>query len=231
MLECAREKTEVQEGVIMEFNIKSQTRAVRDVVYEHLKKAILEGYYKPGCQLNERQLAQQFNVSTTPLKEALRRLEQEGLIETKSRIGSFVAENVMVSIEEINLVRAALEGVAARLAAIKIRDEEIAEFSEVIKNMQHYTETKELEKLVEVNDYFHKLISIFARNDYITKQVAATRSFDLKRVLSGQEEIEHAYNEHYLIYTKIIERDPDGAEEAIRKHINRNTEFIRSRAK
>lgn len=213
------------------FNIKDQTRSVRDVVYEQLKKAILEGHYKPGCQLNERQLAQQFNVSTTPLKEALRHLEQEGLIETRPRIGSFVSQDIMISIEEINLVRAALEGIAARLAAMKIDEAEIEQFGKIIEEMAYYTKTKKLEKLVETNDYFHKLISIFARNNYIAKQVAATRSFDLKKVLSDPAELELAYNDHYLIYTKIIQRDPDGAEAAIRDHINRNVEFIRAKGK
>lgn len=213
------------------FDISSQTRSVRDVVYEKLKKAILGGVYKPGCQLNERQLAQQFNISTTPLKEALRHLEQEGLVETRSRIGSFVALDIMVSIEEINLVRAALEGVAARLASIKITDAEIEQLGQVIEKMRIYTQTRNLEKLVEVNDYFHKLISHFAKNNYIVKQVEVTRSFDLKKLLSDQDEIEPAFHDHYLIYSRIIAKDPDGAEAAIRAHINRNTEFIRQRSK
>lgn len=213
------------------FDISSQTRSIRDVVYEELKKAILGGVYKPGSQLNERQLAQQFNVSTTPLKEALRHLEQEGLVETRARIGSFVSMDIMVSVEEINLVRAALEGVAARLAATKITDAEMAQLGQVIEEMRLYTETKNLERLVEVNDYFHRLISHIAKNNYIAKQVEVTRSFDLKRVLASPAEIEPAFNDHYLIYRQIIARDPDGAEAATRAHISRNTDFIRQRSK
>lgn len=217
--------------VNISFDIAAQTRSVRDVVYEKLKKAILEGYYKPGCQLNERQLAQQFNVSTTPLKEALRRLQQEGLIETRARIGSFVSPDVMTSIEEINLVRAALEGVAARLAATKITPEEIEQLSEVVEEMRDCTEKKNLERLVEVNNYFHKLISVFAKNNYITKQVEATRSFDVKSVLGDPDESGHAFKDHYLIYTKIAAKDAEGAEAAIRTHILRNSNFIRQRSK
>jgi len=221
----------IKRGIIMSFSfdIQSQTRSVRTAVYEKLKKAILEGYYKPGCQLNERQLARQFNVSTTPLKEALRHLEEQGLIETRPRVGSFVALDVMVSIEEINLIRGAIEGVAARLAAMKITAAEIAQFDQVIKEMKLFTTTKNLPKLVEINDQFHKLISHCAKNNYIAKQVEATRSFDLKKVLSHPDELELAFNDHYLIYTKIINRDPDGAEAAIRSHINRNVDFIRQK--
>lgn len=104
--------------------IASETRLIRDVVYQKLKEAILAQKYKPGAHLIERELAQQFNISTTPLKEALGFLKQEGLVVTRPRVGTFVSDDIMISLEEINLVRAALEGIAARLAAAKITGRE-----------------------------------------------------------------------------------------------------------
>jgi len=94
-------------------NIAQQTRSVRDVVYEKMKEAILMEQYKPGFRLNERELARQFRISTTPLKEAFRLLEQEGLVVTRPRVGTYVSADIMTSIEEIHMVRAALEGVGA----------------------------------------------------------------------------------------------------------------------
>ena len=210
-------------------DISAKTRSVRDVVYEKLKEAILKGDYKSGFHLNERELARQFMISTTPLKEALRHLEQEGLVITRPRVGSFVSNDVMVSIEEINLVRAAVEGVAARLAATKMDEDEIVQLGQVVKEMELYTKERNPEKVLEVNTYFHKLIAIFAKNNYVLKQIEAIRSFDLaprNKTLSNIDELDRALNEHQLIYKKIIMRDPDGAEEAVRTHINRSTRFV-----
>lgn len=210
-------------------DITSQTRSVRDVVYEKLKEGILMGEYKPGFHLSERQLAQQFMISTTPLKEALRHLEQEGLVVTRPRVGSFVSNDVMMSLEEINLVRSAVEGVAARLAAIKIEEDEILQLGQVMKEMEFYTKERNSEKVLEVNTHFHKLIRIFAKNNYVCKQIESIRSFDLgprNKILSDFDELDRAFSEHYLIYEKIITRDPDGAENTVRAHINRSTRFV-----
>jgi DNA-binding GntR family transcriptional regulator len=215
----------------MEFamDITSKTRSVRDVVYEKLKEAIIVGDYKPGFHLNERQLAEQFMISTTPLKEAMRRLEQEGLIITRPRVGSFVSNDVMVSIEEINLIRSAVEGIAARLAATKINDDEISQLEEALKEMERYTKEGNPEKTLEMNAYFHKLIAILAKNNYVYKQIEAIRSFDLgprNKILSNPEELDRALREHQLIFKMIAMRDPDGAENAVRSHIHRSTTFI-----
>ena len=210
-------------------DITSTTRSVRDVVYEKLKEAILMGDYKPGFHLNERQLARQFMISTTPLKEALRHLEQEGLVITRPRVGSFVSNDVMISIEEINLIRSAVEGVAARLAATKINEEEILQLSQVMKEMELYTKERNSEKVLEVNTQFHKLIRTFAKNNYVCKQIEAIRSFDLaprKKTLLNFDELDRAMKEHNLIYHKIIMRDADGAEQAVRAHIDRSTRFV-----
>jgi len=210
-------------------DITSKTRSVRDVVYEKLKEAIITGLYKPGFHLNERELARQFMISTTPLKEALRHLEQEGLVVTRPRVGSFVSNDVMMSIEEINMVRSAVEGVAARLAATKIDKEEMVQLGVVIKEIELYTAERNTEKVIQLNTYFHKLIGIFAKNNYVSKQIEAIRSFDLgprSKLLSNFDELDQAFKEHELIYEKIIMKDPDGAEKAVRTHIDRSTRVV-----
>ena len=211
-------------------NIAQQTRSVRDVVYEKLKEAILMEQYKPGFRLNERELARLFRISTTPLKEALRLLEQEGLVVTRPRVGSYVSNDIMTSIEEINLVRAALEGVAVRLAATKITDEEIEQLGLAIQQMEKFTAEKNAEKLVGANDYFHKLIRSFAKNNYVSKQIEAIRSFDLsfrRKALSHVDELDRAFGEHQQIYLQIAAKDPAGAEKAMQVHIHRTTMFVK----
>jgi DNA-binding GntR family transcriptional regulator len=204
--------------------IAAETRLIRDVVYDKLKEAILSESLKPGSHLVERDLARQFNISTTPLKEALGLLKQEGLVITRPRIGTFVAEDIMNSIEEVNMVRSALEGVAARLAAIKITKEEAACLAALIAEMEIYTARRSRENIMELNASFHKMIRTFAKNNYVFKQIEAIQSFHSqfsKIALSFPDELEPALREHRLIFEKIAAQDADGAEEAIRTHVRR----------
>jgi DNA-binding GntR family transcriptional regulator len=208
-----------------------QTRSIRDVVYERLKDAILSEQFKPGHHLKERELAKLYGISTTPLKEALRRLEQEGLVTTSARRGTFVSSDVMISVEEINWARSALEGVAARLAALKISEEEIKQLSAVVDQMRKFSEEKNTEQLLTLNGDFHKLIRTFAKNNYIFQQIEAIHSFDRsfrKKALSHEVEVERGYQEHYDIFRKICERDADGAENAMISHIRRTIVFVKN---
>jgi DNA-binding GntR family transcriptional regulator len=207
------------------------TKSIRDAVYERLKDAILSEQFKPGHHLKERELAKLYGISTTPLKEALRRLEQEGLVTTSARRGTFVSADIMNSIEEINWARSALEGVAARLAALKISDVEISQLAEIIEQMRAFTEQKNAEQLLILNGDFHKLIRTFAKNNYIVQQIEATHSFDRsfrQKALSHEGELERGFQEHAGIYRKICARDADGAEQAMISHIRRTIVFVKS---
>ncbi|MFD0678247.1 MULTISPECIES: GntR family transcriptional regulator [unclassified Paenibacillus] len=210
-------------------DISSKVLSIRDMVYETLKEAILSGTIAQGSHLKERDIAQSFSVSTTPVKEALRRLDQEGLVITKPRIGTFVSNKIMSSIEEISWARSALEGVAARLAAIKISDQEIRDLEEHMEKIKKATQEDNGALLYELNEAYHNKILDIAQNDYIVQQINAVRAFDRavrKQALSDSQELERAYKEHYLVFEKIMQRDPDGAEEAMRNHIRRTASFV-----
>lgn len=208
------------------FDISAATRSVRDVVYEKLKEAILSGVYLPGAQLKERSLAEQFNISTTPLKEALRQLEREGLVETVPRIGTFIPKNIMVSIEEVMLVRAALEGVGARLAALKATADEVKELAACIADMERETAGQNREALVQVNNRFHEMVSRFSKNNYIIKQVAVTRGFSPKTVLFSEGEEAFSFQDHHEVYLGIVHKDPDRAEAGMKRHILRSLKVV-----
>ncbi|WP_237163197.1 GntR family transcriptional regulator [Paenibacillus sp. BIHB 4019] len=213
-----------------EEDIALQTRSIRDVIYEKLKEAILSEQYKAGHHLKERELAKQFGISTTPLKEALRRLEQEGLVTTSARRGTFVSSDIMNSVEEINWARSALEGVAARLAALKITDEEAGVLTDTTEQMRIYTEAKDTEQLIALNGHFHKLIRTYAKNNYIFQQIEAIHSFDRsfrKKALSHEDELERGFQEHYAIYQAIVAKDADLAEKLMIGHIRRTIEFVK----
>jgi len=219
--------------MISPVEIASETRLVRDVVYEKLKEAILTQQYKPGHHLVERELAQLFNISTTPLKEAIGLLKQEGLVVTRPRVGNFVSSDIMNSLDEINLVRAALEGVAARLAATKITEAEVNQLYETIQEMEQYTKMLDTERIIKINAQFHIQIRTFAKNNYISKQIESIHSFDRhfrKIALSHLDELETALKEHRQIYEKIAAREPEGAELTIRKHIQHTIMRVKDRS-
>lgn len=103
----------------------------------------------------------------------------------------------------------------------------------VLSKMNIYTLEKNNEKVAELNEYFHVLIRKAARNDYITQQIKAVRSFDSffrKKALAHTEELEKAYKEHRLIFKCIEENKPEEAEETIRNHIYRTTKFVKAKA-
>lgn len=210
-------------------DISSQVLSIRDMVYDTLKEAILTGQIEQGAHLKERDIAENFGVSTTPVKEALRRLDQEGLVITKPRVGTYVSNRIMSSIEEISWARSALEGVAARLAAIKITDRECETLQAHMEKIHEATLDNNGEVIYQLNEAFHQMILEIASNDYIVQQIGAVRAFDRavrKQALSNHQEFERAYQEHKLICGKITSKDPDGAEEAMRSHIRRTASYV-----
>jgi DNA-binding GntR family transcriptional regulator len=218
--------------LLMNESIHKQTRSVRDVVYEAIKEGILSEQFTPNMQLKERDLSEQFGVSTTPIKEALRMLELEGLVFTRPRKGTYVSSQIMKSVEEITFVRSALEGVAARLAALKVTEKELAEFEEIIEQIKVFTREKDSQKVIENNEIFHQMIIKAAKNDYIERQTMAVKTFAnvvRKQALTDADELERAFEEHYLIFKKIASNDPDGAEETIRNHIRRTVLFVKEK--
>ena len=100
-------------------------KPLRDVVFENLRGAIVEGRLKPGERLMEVQLAEQLGVSRTPVREAIRKLELEGLVVMLPRKGAYVANMSLKDLIDVLEIRASLEGLAASLAAERITDEDI----------------------------------------------------------------------------------------------------------
>ncbi len=112
-------------------------KPLRDVVFENLREAILEGKLKPGQRLMEVQLAEQLGVSRTPVREAIRKLELEGLVVMLPRKGAYVANMSLKDIMDVLEVRASLEGLAY-LAAERISDEDIKSLKIYQKNLKKH---------------------------------------------------------------------------------------------
>lgn len=114
-------------------------RSLRDLAYDDIRDAILSGALPPGQRVKERDVAQQMGISTTPVKEALRRLEQEGLVVSQPRRGAVVSTLVQIPVQEIEEIRGKLEAMAARLAATRMTDAEQEHLQSIVADMTRLT--------------------------------------------------------------------------------------------
>lgn len=199
-------------------------RNLREHVHEALRRAIVAGRLAPDHRLNERALAASLGVSTTPVKEALRRLEGEGLVRTEARRGIFVTFTAAQAMQ-MALARAALESVMAHIAAKRIDDAGIKHLGELIDRMKHATDYGALEDLVDLNEAFHGAIHRASQCDYITRLMAGQRTYDHAQriaLLSERPERAKGLCEHRAVYEAIRDRDPELAEVTMRRHIVRS---------
>ena len=197
---------------------------LRDQVHDSLRKAVLAGRFADGERLNERVLARDLGVSTTPLKEALRQLESEGLIRTEARRGVFVTFSAQQA-EEMTLARALIESVIARFAAKRATAADRENLAELVVAMEAATLSGDVERLIDLNELFHSRIHDCSGCDYLCRLQGKQQTYDhATRVALLKEEAERrrALVEHGAILRAIAGRDQDAAERLMRDHIVRS---------
>lgn len=199
-------------------------KGLREHVHEQLRQSIISGQLPTGSLLNERQAAAELGVSTTPLKEALRRLELEGLVRTEPRRGIRITFDAAQA-EEMALARAALESMIARLAAVRITDEALAALRAVGESMRQATQAGVVRRLIALNETFHDTIHAASGCRYLQRLLAGQLVYDKatrRFLLNDSEERERALQEHLSILAALEARDEDAAERAMRDHIVRS---------
>lgn len=160
---------------------------LRDVVFNTLRQAILKGELKPGERLMEIQLAERLGVSRTPVREAIRKLELEGLVLMIPRKGAEVAEITIEDLEDVLEVRSALEGLAVKNACDHIGATELAELEKANEEFKHVLENgDDLIACVQADVKFHEII------------YAATNNKRLLQILNNLREQMYRYRMEYL---------------------------------
>jgi len=206
-----------------------QNETLGEQAYFAIRSAITSGVLKPGERITERDLAGRLHVSPTPVREALRQLEQEGLVvRTPSREVS-VSDLPSTSVAEMLLIQASLRGVAARLAAEKITDAEHAEIQAVLDETEGLLRTGPAELLVELADRFHAIVDQASGNLTLLKALETVMAFDpLDRLeaLTDRERAQTRFQEHKEIATALADRDRDRAEALMRSHVLRAGQLI-----
>lgn len=137
---------------------------LRDVVFNTLRQAILRGELKPGERLMEIQLANKLGVSRTPIREAIRKLELEGLVTVVPRRGAEVAEITEKSLRDVLEVRRALEELAVKLACDRMTAEQMQQLKAAAKEFEKILEIDDVTKIAEVDVKFHDVIFMSTDN-------------------------------------------------------------------
>jgi DNA-binding GntR family transcriptional regulator len=203
------------------------SRTLADRVFQRLQDDIVRGIWAPGSRLGEAELARHYGVSRGPLREAIRRLESRKLLERMPHVGARVAQLSFEHLIEIYYVREALEGMACRLAAERMTDEEIAGLSEVLRQHEQQQDIQE-----DVAYFQHE-----GDLDFHYRIIQGSHNASLGRLLIGElyhlvrmyryqfsttsNRPQKALGEHRRIVEALEARDGEVAEMLMRRHISR----------
>ncbi len=190
--------------------------------YERLLEELRQGRIGPGARLREAELAERFGLSRTPIREALRQLETDGLVVHLPRVGAAVRRLDYAEVMELYEMRAVLEGTAARLAGRAASDIEIAELDTL--NTEMAAAEGDAGRVTRLNRQFHLTLLDAAKNRFLVKSMAAiSRTLMIlgPSTLTETARVGEAAAEHARLIAAIRARDGDAAEQVMRAHIER----------
>ncbi|SHF13095.1 GntR family transcriptional regulator [Desulforamulus putei] len=197
-------------------------KPLREIVFETLREAILSGKLEPGERLMEIQLAEEMGVSRTPVREAIRKLELEGFVVMIPRKGAYVAGISLKDITDVFEVRAALEALAAGLAAERATEEEIEQLQRSLLAYSEQTNRQDINGIVETDTDFHDLLYKASRNERLQQIITHLREV-IQRVrtvsLSQPGRSKDAVEEHRQIVDAIADRNVELSQTLAREHI------------
>ena len=205
-----------------------KSTSLADQVFDRLENDIIQGVYPKGEILTELKLVDQLGVSRTPIREALRRLEQERLIEDSGK-GSKVLGITEDDLLDIMTIRERVEGVAAYYAALNISPQDKQELTHLVDLQEFYYEKGDAERLRQVDDQFHDAICYLSKRNVIKDTLIPlhrkTRRF--RRIaMEDWNRTTRTKQEHYEIYQAIISGNAELAQELTTRHITNAKEHM-----
>lgn len=192
-------------------------------VFEQLEESILSGRIKPGESLIELKLSEQLGVSRTPVREAIRMLEQKGLVQIIPNKGAVVLGISEKDLEDIYTIRMYIEGLASRLAAANITEEQIRELSEIVDLQEFYSLKQSTSHIKDLDSRFHEMIYEYSNNRTLQHTLSDLHHMVVRyRQLSFAAEgrAEKAIEEHRQILQALARHDQDAAEKLTVQHIS-----------
>lgn len=203
---------------------------LRDVVFNTLREAILKGDLQPGERLMELQLAAKLGVSRTPIREAIRMLEQEGLAITIPRKGAEVAKMTLKGMEDVLEIREALDELAVQLACTRITEEQLGLLKDRKKEFELSLKSGKLKAIAEADVKFHDVIYEATGNPKLVNLLNNLREQIYRyrvEYLKNAQNHPVLIREHESIYQALIKRDRDAAMVSIREHVSNQANAVK----
>ena len=213
---------------MLNFDIQNH-KPLREMVYEELKMQILKGSIIPGTRMMEVELAEEMGVSRTPIREAIRKLEKEGLVTIEPRRGAYASMISTEDMVEILEVRQDLEGLAAYFAADRMTDDKMEELKKESDSYNDAVRRGNMEDMIKHDTRFHHIIVESCRNKILVQMIEQLRELVLRFRYIYYDNFRRAENmpeEHEAIVAAIAEGNADKARAAADIHIERLKELV-----
>ena len=208
-----------------------RTESLADKIFDKLENDIIHGVYHRGEILTELKLVEQLGVSRTPIREALRRLEQERLIEETGK-GSLVLGVTSEDLMDIMNIREQIEGLAAYYACVNMTDDGLKELEHIVDLQDFYFERWDVERLQQADDRFHDMICELSQRNVIRDTLMPlhrkTRRYR-KTVMKEKDRASNSLKEHRAIVDAMKTGDPENVKRAMNAHIQKVKEHMMER--
>lgn len=198
-------------------------KPLRDLVYDELKMKIMMGAITPGTRMMEVELAEEMGVSRTPVREAIRKLEKEGMISIEPRRGAYASSLSSQDMVDILEVRQTMEGLAAELATIRLDDEQKKELLSVSEAFNQAVESGDMNQMIALDTLFHHLIVEGTGNKLLAVMVGQLQDMVLRFRYLYYDDFRRAEKmpeEHKQILDAILGGNPADAKSAADNHID-----------
>jgi DNA-binding GntR family transcriptional regulator len=206
-----------------------KTKSLTEQVYETIKHEIISCVFQPGQQIAQRQLAERYNTGITPIREALQKLSQEGLVQSIPRFGYLVMPITLADMGEIFELRSILETSAARLAALRATPEQLEHLSELANYTYIYRDRNSYSDFLSVNREFHLAVAEASGNRRLVDTISQCLS-ELNRVfylgLDIKDSADEMRMEHQTLFEALKNRDADRAEQVVLAQITRSQQRV-----
>lgn len=210
---------------VNQFSPTVQSKPIRDIAYETLKHAIITGQIPAGARIVETEYADRLHISRTPLREALRKLERDGLVEYMLRRGVVVRAFTIADVEEIYTIRNALEMLTLPAIIENATAEDIAALREKLRLMDELVEKSDIEGLSPLARSFHSQLTGISKLNRILRVIESQDEY-VNRFsalsIAKEDRRNAAHEEHYRLVDYVEQKDLEKFERLMRKHIERS---------
>ena len=217
-------------GEIIKYSDMKQYKPLNEIVFEGIRTTIIKGIIPVGEKINEQEYANRMNISRTPVREALRRLEREGLVEYIPRYGVIVKKISIEDAREIYQIRKALDILATINAMNIMTEEQFQELEDLLKKTEEVNQSNEnVDEVTQLFSEFNEMIYKFSQMPRLTSIVIKLREYLMRfRDISLKEEKrrQKALNEHWMIYRAMRNKDEDQVSLITKEHLEYSEKFI-----